>query len=283
MISVVIPAHNEEGFIGECLEHILASNWPVGSAASSEAAVQVVVAANGCSDETVAEAETMRPAVERKGWQLDILDLEKGSKVGALNAADAIRTHEKVVYLDADVHVSAGLLAALAEVLKQSGPVYASGCPKIRKAESFFSERYARFWETLPFMASGVPGCGLYAVNAAGRARWTEFPDVTADDIFVRYQFEPSEMHRVPHSYSWPIAEGFANLVRVRRRQDRGLEEIRQKLPDLATRSGRTAPTSRQVRNLVRRDPVGFLAYAAIALAVRTPAWQNRGHWDRFR
>ena len=277
MISVIIPANNEEGYIGTCLDLLLASEF------AERGPMQVVVVANGCTDNPAAEAGTRCAGFAGKGWRLDVLDLKDGGKVRALNAAEEAIIHPLRLYIDADVHVTPPLIAQLAGVLARDEPAYASGRPRIRPAKSFVSERYARFWEKLPFMATGVPGCGIYGVNAAGRARWEDFPQVTADDTFVRYQFAPEEMHGVPGTFSWPITEGFANLVRVRRRQDEGLAEIRDRWPDLAARMEPTAPDTVEKLRLFLRDPVGFVIYAAVALTVRTPFFRNRSHWDRGR
>lgn len=277
MISVVIPANNEEGYIGPCLDLLLQSESP------SKGPMQVVVVANGCNDATVTEARAHTEAFAAKGWQLDVLDLEEGGKVNALNASDAAIVHPIRVYIDADIHVTPPLMAQLAEALDRPEPAYAGGRPGIRRAESFFSERYARFWEKLPFMATGVPGCGVFGVNAAGRARWGAFPQVIADDTFVRYNFAPHEMHGVPGTYTWPITEGFGSLVRVRRRQDEGLEEIRTCFPDLAAHMEDTAPSTAEKLKLFLRDPLGFTIYAAVALTVRTPLFANRSGWDRGR
>jgi glycosyltransferase involved in cell wall biosynthesis len=279
MISIIVPANNEEGYIGPCLEFILKSRVPE----TGTEPVQVIVVANGCIDTTVTEARVLIPAFARKGWQLDVLDLEEGGKIHALNAGDRAAMHDKRVYIDADIHVTEGLIAQLAEALDQKPAAYASGRPQIRLAKSFFSERYARFWEKTPFMASGVPGCGVYSVNAAGRTRWDDFPDITADDIFVRCHFAPDEMHGVPATYSWPITEGFGNLVRVRRRQDQGLAQMHKQFSDLANGMERTAPDGAKTLRLLLQDPLGFVIYAVVALTVRLPLFLNRSEWDRGR
>ena len=279
MISVIIPAHNEEGYIGTCLDLLLQSTPPD----TAGEPPQVVVVANGCTDQTADEARAFSGAFADKHWQLDILDLPDGGKLNALNAGDRAARYGTRIYVDADIHVSRDLIAQLAQVLTRPEPAYAGGRPRIRPARSFVSERYARFWEKLPFMARGVPGCGVYAVNAAGRARWENFPQIIADDTFVRHQFTADEMHGVPATYSWPITEGFGNLVRVRRRQDQGLEEVRLKHPELAARMAPTAPDRQEKLALFLRDPLGFVIYAAVAIAVRFPVFRNRGSWDRGR
>ena len=282
MISIIIPANNEEGYIGPCLDLILSSQAP-GPDAPGQPALQVIVAANGCDDGTVAETQSRRAAFVEKGWQLDVLDLSEGGKIGALNASDAIALYGRRIYIDADIQVTPELIAQLARALETADPVYASGRPRVPPAKSYISRRYARFWEKLPFIAEQVPGCGVFAVNAAGRARWGAFPDIISDDTFVRFHFSRDEMHGVSATYAWPITEGFANLVRVRRRQDEGLEEMRRLYPDLARQTQVTAPGGGKKLRLFLRDPVGFMIYAAVAITVRLPVLRNRSAWDRGR
>jgi len=277
MISVIIPAYNEETYIKTCLELVLASDQPPGPP------VQVIVAANGCIDATAQVARALTDDFAAKGWRLDVLELSEGSKTKALNAGDAIAQFDIRAYVDADVHVSPALIGELARVLDRPDAAYAGGRPQIRATRNFISKRYARFWQNLPFMADGVPGCGVYAVNAAGRARWDQFPDVISDDMFVRFHFAQDEMIGVDPTYSWPITAEFKALVRVRRRQDQGLAELRDLLPDLAADSERTAPDIATKAALFLRDPIGFVIYAAVAVTVHTPLFRNRRRWERGR
>ena len=257
MLSVIIPASNEAGYIATCLTHLCASDAP---------AVQVVVVANGCRDAT---ADVARQTLAQRlppGWTSLVLDLAQGSKPGALNAGDAVATGGARVYLDADVCVSPGLIAALIGVLATDAPRYASGTPVIPPPATALGRAYARFWQRLPFNRTVAPGYGLFAVNAAGRARWGAFPALISDDTFVRLQFDPAERAQVPDTYLWPMVEGFAALVRVRRRQDAGVQELRALHPALM---GREAKPPASLVRLILADPLGFAAYAAVALAVR--------------
>ena len=278
MISVIIPANNEEAYIRDCLGSILASDpLPEGAPA------QVIVVANGCQDATVDKAQSLSADFAGKGWQLEVLDLAEGGKIPALNAGDAAALYDTRIYIDADIRVAPALLAQLAGVLDRADPAYASGQLRVPPARSWVSTRYARFWQRLPFIAKDVPGCGVFAVNGAGRARWAVFPDIISDDTFARYHFSAAERHAVPASFDWPITEGFASLVRVRRRQNEGLDEVRQLYPDLARKMDPTAPDAREKRRLFAADPLGFLIYATVALTVRLPVFRNAGRWDRGR
>jgi glycosyltransferase involved in cell wall biosynthesis len=276
LLSIVIPASNEGAYIGACLASLLGSEDPGGP-------VEVLVVANGCHDDTAEAARALAPRFMERGWRLEVLELAEGDKIAALNTGEATASGTTRVFLDADIAVSPALLRQLAAALDRDGPVYASGRLTIPRPRSFISARYAGFWEKLPFIQDGVPGCGLFAVNAAARSRWDQFPRIISDDTFVRYQFRDDEMVAVDAPYSWPITEGFGNLVRVRRRQDQGIAEIRQLHPDLARSASSTAPGAGRLLRLLLRDPVGFAIYAAVAFSVRLPIYRNRSSWDRGR
>jgi len=107
MTSIIIPVLNEQGYIGVCLDLLLKSRQPT----TGGTPVQVIVVANGCTDNTVTEARAFETAFDAKGWQLDVLDLEQGGKLNALNAGDAKALHPSRIYIDADIHVTPDLIA----------------------------------------------------------------------------------------------------------------------------------------------------------------------------
>jgi glycosyltransferase involved in cell wall biosynthesis len=264
VLSVIVPASNEEAFVVRCLGALYASPCP---------GAEVIVVANGCRDQTAAVARATGPEAKAAGWDLRVIELEKGSKPGALNAGDSAARYGTRAYLDADVTVSPGLMAALAEVLAGDAARYASGTPRIPRAQSMVTRAYARFWQRLPFNQTAAPGYGLFSVNAAGRARWGDFPDIISDDTFVRLQFAPDERVQVADPYDWPMIEGFNALTRVRRRQDAGVTELNRLYPGLLAREGKPRLTLAGLAGLALRDPVGFATYASVSLAVR----QRRG------
>lgn len=271
-ISVIIPSNNEEGYIGACLEGLLAQQ--------TVQPVQVIVSANACTDGTVQIARGYEEQFTKKGWQLDVLDAPEGGKPQALNRADAVATGDIRAYLDADVVMSPSLLSELAEALKGDEPAYASGTMIVTRAKSWITRAYGRIWTRLPFMTEGVPGAGLFAVNAKGRARWDAFPPIISDDTFVRLQFTPEERIRVPASYTWPLVEGFSALVRVRRRQDAGVAELEQLYPGILDREGKSPVTLGLIAKLAVSDPVGLLTYVCVSIAVRR---KRETSWSRGR
>ncbi len=274
MLSVIIPAHNEEAWIGPCLQALLLEPAPAGGA-------EIVIAANGCTDETVARARVFEVKAKTQGWGFVLLDLPGLGKPAALNSGDAAASGDKRLYLDADVTVGPGVIAAIAQALDTTEPRYASARPIVARAQSAVTRAYASFWRNLPFTKSPAPGFGLFAVNAAGRARWGEYPKLISDDTYVRLLFTPAERIEVPGSYEWPMVEGFAALVRVRRRQDAGVREIAAKHPKLIENEGKLPLSKTELLSMALGNPVGFVTYAAVSLAVRTRA--SDGTWSRGR
>lgn len=273
MLSVIIPASNEEAYIEACLRSVLASAPVPGGA-------EVIVVANGCRDATAERARGMAGQASTAGWGFQVLDLSEGGKPNALNQGDRVAMGDLRAYLDADVLLSPPLLAEIAGALEVRAARYVGGTPQISTAKSRVTRAYARFWQRLPFARSVAPGFGLFAVNAAGRSRWSEFPPLISDDSFVRLQFAPEERVQVAAPYDWPMIEGFRALVRVRRRQDAGVAEIGRLYPGLLDREGKRRLTLQDLVVLALRDPIGFATYATVSLAVKLG---KSGGWTRGR
>ncbi len=260
-LAVVLPAHDEAEWIRPCLAAVLASRGP--------SRAQVIVVANGCRDDTAALARGFSEAFAARGWRLDVIELTQGSKIAALNAGDAIVRAPVRAYLDADVEVDEEVLGQLEEHLSGAAPAYASGRLEIMLPRSAVSRAYARIYRKVPFIAQGVPGCGLFAVNAGGRARWGDWPQIISDDTFARLQFTAAERHAVPGRYRWPLVEGWRALVRVRRRQNIGVTEIHRAYPALAANDEKPPVSLARKLRLALGDPSGFVVYAGVALATR--------------
>lgn len=274
MLSILIPANNEAAHIGPCLKAVLASD-------GLEVA-QIVVAANGCDDDTVQIAEAFRTQTANKGWTLTVLDLPALGKMGALNAADDSASFGSRAYLDADVLVDPALMEQIAEALNTDAPRYASGKLRLSRAKTWATRAYARTYSKVPFITHGVPGAGLFAVNAAGRARWREFPGIISDDTFVRLNFTPKERIGTAAGYDWPLVEGFAALVKVRRRQNAGVDEIKARFPDLLKNDDKFTLSLGTKLTMMLRDPLGFAVYAAVSIVVKLSP-QKSSSWERGR
>jgi len=222
MISVIIPAHNEAAVIRRGLEHLLAGARP--------GELEVVVACNGCTDDTAAIARAFGPPVQ-------VLEIATASKIVALNAADAVATAFPRVYLDADVQLSIDSVRALAAAL-EADPAVPLVAPRLRMDltnTSWAVRAFYRVWMSLPYNQTMV-GTGSYALSRAGRSRLGAFPDVIADDGFVRFQFKPEERSTVPEAEVWVAPpRTLAGLIRVKTRARLGGLQLRRYFPNCPT------------------------------------------------
>lgn len=276
MLSVLIPANNEETQITDCLRAVYKSEG-----LENCEQPEIIVMANGCTDRTAAIASGLTDEANSHGWHLHVLDIAKGGKLNALNLGDAAAQFGSRIYLDADVIVSSNLIAEIGATLNQLEPTYASGTLVISECDTWISRAYRRIYLQVPFITQGVPGCGLFAVNATGRKRWDNFPDIISDDTFVRLQFTSNERTAVTASYTWPIVEGFANLVKVRRRQDKGVAEIAQKYPEILQNDDKPPFGRGRALKMALCDPIGFAVYVGVSLATRLS--RNSNDWSRGR
>ncbi|OCX66445.1 glycosyl transferase [Thioclava sp. SK-1] len=272
MVGVVIPANNEADYIDACLQALLDQ--------VSVPMMRIVVSANGCSDTTVDQVRAFEARFEAAGHVLICLDSPEGGKLAALDRAEAaLEPHMARIFLDADVICDPQLIGQVARALDTDQPRYATGTLQVTRARSGFTRAYARFWQRLPFVESGAVGAGFFAVNPAGRARWDAFPKIISDDTFVRLCFTPSERIEVPACYHWPMIEGFRPMVKVRKRQDAGVEEIARLWPHMLENEGKHSLTRKRILELAATMPAGFAAYMAVHLAVRigpkTTSWSR--------
>lgn len=278
MLSIIIPAYNEEADIAACLDALLAQTL--------ESPVQVIVAANGCKDQTVPIAQSYASRFSEKAYEYAVLNIPEGRKTNALNQGDQAAIYPMRAYLDADIVCSPDLFRQIVEVLDRPQPTYASGTMHVAPAKSWASRAYARFWTQLPFITQGVPGAGVYCVNASGRARWgafpdkfseneqvrglltdaqwQDFPDTFSDDGYVRLLFAPEERFKVEAAYLWPLTEGFTALMRVRRRQDANQANILRVYPELSQNEDEKHVSIIQLLGMALRMPLSFAVYGAI-------------------
>ena len=89
--SVLIPAHNEASYLPTCLDAVVASDAVQGG-------VEVIVIANGCSDDTADIARGYEEEMLQKGWTLTVLDLAEGGKLNAWNKGEATAIGEVLIY-----------------------------------------------------------------------------------------------------------------------------------------------------------------------------------------
>mgnify|MGYP001388094258 CR=1 FL=1 len=236
MLSVVIPAHNEEAVIGRCLQGL--------ASGAEQGELEVIVVANGCTDRTVEVARAFRGVT--------VIEIPVASKHAAVVAGDAAASHFPRAFVDADVEVGWHALLSTAADMQAAGALIAApalevdldGCPWVVRA-------YYRVWLSLDWSVTAPVGSGVYILSAAGRERLGEFPDITNDDQYVHDSFLPSErLCARDQRFVIRPARTMAGLVHRRTRTLHGQIELREKMGVLPG-----AASGPPLASLLRRRP----------------------------
>ncbi len=269
MFSVVVPAHDEAGVIGRCLAFV--ADLGPGEA-------EVVVVANGCTDRTAEVARTV-PGVQ-------VVELAEGGKPGALNAGDAAVSSLPRVYLDADIVVDAATVRRLVAALEGPLPRVAAPRPRFELAGRPWAVRaFYRVYLKLPYVRRNLVGLGVYAVSAAGRARFEQFPALTADDLFTQRLFAPDERVVTEDEFTIQTPRTLAALVAVRTRVAYGNSELAGAYGDDEQFGESTGDTVRALADLVRATPSlapSAAVYVAVVAAARRRArGRSAAAWQR--
>jgi glycosyltransferase involved in cell wall biosynthesis len=277
--SVIIPAHNEANVIAGCLRAIYDS-------APADAIPEVIVACNGCSDDTAAVARRTAPSAT-------VIELAEGSKPLALNAASAVASAFPRLIVDADIEADYATLATVADILRRPGVMAASPAAEIEtQGCDRWVQAYYRVWRHHPYGGRGTGGSGVYGLSREGFERIGSFPPIISDDGFVRASFLLSEQRRISKSESGQriativrAPRAIAELIRSEARRRSGDAQLRSTFGPPSSDEG--GPAAGMLALWREGIPLLDLAvYSAIKLAGRVLYQVNRvrgraGHWHR--
>ena len=225
MISVVVPARNESPVIARTLAAMVSGAVP--------GEIEVVVGCNGCTDNTADIARSFGPPVR-------VIETGIGNKSRALNLGDQAVSSFPRMYVDADVVIPLAALRVLAARLKDGDALAVAPRADINCDGATWCVRaYYDVRSMLPSAREGIGGSGVYAVCETGRRRFGQFPDVTADDGYMRIQFKAHERHTLADVNSTVFAPRMLeDLIRIRTRAYLGTVELARRYPDLWQNKG---------------------------------------------
>jgi glycosyltransferase involved in cell wall biosynthesis len=196
IISVIIPAHNEEKYLGETLRALRQQTYRY---------FEVLVVANGCVDRTV---EVARAHADK------VIELPDRALGKARNTGAAKARGELLVFLDADTRLEAGALEVIAREFSES---YSSGTVRGLPDPPKLKYRLLYFWKnSLHRLALH---CGSSGVICCWR---DQFKEVGAfrEDLNVR---ENSELiQRLRQFGPYKFISSAAAITSMRRYEKRG-------------------------------------------------------------
>jgi cellulose synthase/poly-beta-1,6-N-acetylglucosamine synthase-like glycosyltransferase len=170
-VTLIVAAYNEEDVIAAKVANALALEYP-------REKLQVIVASDGSDDETAARARAA-------GADL-VLDLPRGGKIAAQNAAVERATGELLAFSDANCAWEPGALRRLVEPFADPAVGYACGQVRFTDAAGGNLEgAYWRYEMALREMESALAGvtAGNGAIYAVRRDAYVPLPPSGSHDL----------------------------------------------------------------------------------------------------
>ncbi len=156
--------------------------------------LDVIVVANGCTDDTAEVAGAFGPPVR-------VLSIPVASKREALLAGDQAARGFPRIYVDADVELGADDIRALGAALGRPGALAGGPERVLDLAGRPWPVRwYYDVWVRLPEVRRGLFGRGVIGLSEAGFARVASLPPLLADDLVASLAFQPEERVIVPEA-----------------------------------------------------------------------------------
>ncbi len=267
--SIIIPAYNEQAIILRTLDTLLADAAPD--------LFEVIVACNGCTDDTA-------KIVRSSQHQVEVLECELAGKAAAIVEAERVATVLPRIYLDADVELTTQAACAILTELA-NGAIAARPPAKYLDGDStFFVRHYWAARQRIPSLSAELCGAGVYGLSAVARSRFDEFPHVTGDDLFAARIVSADEVTIIDTD---PVVVRIPRTVRnqlnVLRRVTRGNRQFAAAFPALAINT--TAATRSGLISSCHtvREYFDFAVYASFAVAARLLVRLERKpvRWER--
>ena len=222
MVSIVIPAHNEERVLARLLDALGAGREP---------GVEIVVVANGCTDTT---AEIARQ------YPVTVVETPVASKINALALGDDHVESFPRLYIDGDVVLSIAGVRALCAALTRG--IHATG--PIRRVPmtnaSLLVRWYYDIWLRLDSTRHELYGRGVLAVDKPGHDRVTPWRETMSDDLMIAMSFAASERRVVtgaevvilpPRSYRFLLRRRIRAMTGNRLLAADGVDNLRRPQP----------------------------------------------------
>lgn len=267
MVSIVIPAHNEERVLPRLLDRLLDG--------ADESELDIVVVANGSTDGTADVARRV-PGVR-------VVETPVAGKGHALSLGDDAVSSFPRLYVDADVELAIDGVRALAEAVQRPGILAAGPTRELpMTGVSLWVRWYYDVWQRVPGVSDELFGRGVIAVSAQGHERLEGWADVMSDDLLAAMTFERSEIAVVPAAtVVIRPPRTYVDLVRRRTRAVTGNAML-----DATPRATRRRPPRTGLRDLariVRAEPSlapRAVVFAGTAFVVRLGSRRAVRHAD---
>jgi len=219
MLSIIIPAHNEEKLITATVSYLLSDN--------ELQHCQILIICNACHDNTVEVMQHFKAvnktALVEKNINFKIISITKASKTNALNKGVKECQNGEVLLLDADILVNGSDINILLSQLKVKNLLAAS--PRLNLEfgkSSFLTQQYFKVAHNSRYNKKHRLS-NVIALTQDAIKRIFPLPEIIADDEYLRRQIRVDEYSIVDNiSFDFICPKSLKSLLQVLTRVERG-------------------------------------------------------------
>lgn len=166
MISIIVPAHNEEGYITETIDSIKQQDFKD---------YEIIVVCDGCTDNTLNK-------IKDQADKIKVLSERKGPGI-AKNEGASLAKGDFLVFLDADTHLTQGLL----EDIYKNKDSYIVGTAKIKPSNNSLKHRIMMSLKNKLLCPRGVSN-GIVFCKKETFEKFNKFPEISKreEGLFIR-------------------------------------------------------------------------------------------------
>ncbi len=273
-ISLIIPAYNEANLLTRTIDYVLGDNELQNC--------EIIVVCNGCKDNSIEVLTRYQKdnqnVLNSKSIVLKVIDEQKPSKTHALNIGMKDAAAENVVLLDADILVSGACIQELVKVLKEKALLALSPAIEFDTGDSSSAvKRYFNVSENSKYNKE-LRLSNVIALSAIGRQAVGDFPEVIADDEYLRRQLKFNEYAVLrTHSYAFKTPKDMFNLISVLSRVERGNMQLNK----IGVHAKENTTGTQESTSFLDRS-----IFVVVKLIAKTLAWLqyhfgNNSKWQR--
>jgi cellulose synthase/poly-beta-1,6-N-acetylglucosamine synthase-like glycosyltransferase len=199
LISIIVPAHNEEAAIEAKLRNLFESDFPRGQ-------FEILIGSDGSSDRT----EDIVRQFESDGVGLVSFPQQHG-KSSIQNGLVAVASGSILVFTDADCLIAPDALRCLVENFADSRVGLVTGCPRFSNSrETNIAENESSYLRYETWLRERESECGLLAMAsgslfAVRRSLWQPLPSDLGDDFALPLRVAKAGMLNVLDSRAVPV------------------------------------------------------------------------------
>ncbi len=201
IVSVIVPARNEEGFLGKCLDSLLAQTYPPDRS-------EIIVVDNRSTDHTHAIAESYAARDPR----VRVLTCGGPNQAAGMNAGIVAARGTLISRVDAHGHVEPNYLARVVAAFARHPRAVAVGGPYLPACDGLI-ERVAALARSSRFGVGGGwysdKGTEEHAVRTVG------CPTYRRDAVLAAGLFDPAMVYGEDDELNWRMLRGGGEIVFV--------------------------------------------------------------------